>query len=239
MIESLESYQGKMADLAKTFIIPIKEASDRGEDFEPEGYADFYKIFNGFTDICETIETIDMLLILVELNPPRSKRISIDLYFKHLVASYLNEVYILKERLNSYATKTSRMYFKGNPSLDVKKDFEKLYSSIKDSLEGINNARNSHVHSERYSDQDLNWLSSLRLVSNSDDSFKETLHNQHKKLKIEWKKQVTDNNKALVKLLKTYFDTIFELISVNGDIVLPNKIVNQDARKLAPITRAL
>jgi hypothetical protein len=122
MIESLESYQGKMAHLAKTFIIPIKEASDRGEDFEPEGYADFFTIFNGFTDICETIETIDMLLILVEQDPPRSKRISIALYFKHIIASYLSEVYILKERLNSYATKTSRMYAKVDPSLDVKMD---------------------------------------------------------------------------------------------------------------------
>lgn len=226
MIESLESYQGKMADLAKTFIIPIKEASDRGEDFEPEGYADFYMIFKGFTDICETIETIDMLLILVELNPPRSKRISIDLYFKHIIASYLSEVYILKERLNSYATKTSRMYAKVDPSLDVKKDFEKLYSSIKDSLEGINNTRNSHVHSERHSDQDLNWLSSLKLVSDSDDSFKENLGYQYKKLKIKWKKQISDNNEVMVKLLTTYFDTIFKLISVDGEILLPNKRVN-------------
>lgn len=226
MIESIESYQGKMADLAKSFIIPIKEASDRGEDFEPEGYAGFYKIFKGFTDICETIKTIDMLLILVGLNPPRSKRISIDLYFKHLVASYLSEVYILKEQLNSYATKTSRMYAKVDPSLDVKKDFEKLYARTKDSLEGINNTRNLHVHSERHSDQDLNWLSSLKLVSDSDDSFKGSLGYQHKKLKIKWKKQISDNNEAMAKLLRTYFDTIFKLISVNGEIVLPYKRVN-------------
>ncbi len=226
MIENLKSYQGSMTDLAKTFIIPIKEASDRGEDFEPDGYDDFYKIFQGFTDICETIETIEMLLILVELNPPRSKRISVDLYFKHIVGSYLNEVYILKERLNSYATKVSRMYAKSNPSLDIKKDFDSLYSSIKDSLEGINNARNSHVHSERHSDHDLNWLSSLKLVSDSDESFKENLHHQYKTLKIKWKKLISDNNGVMVKLLISYFDTIFKLISVDGEIVLPNKRVN-------------
>ena len=215
-----------MADLAKTFIIPIKEASDRGEDFEPEGYDDFYKIFKGFTDICETIETIEMLLILVELNPPRSKRVSIDLYFKHIIASYFSEVYILKERLNSYATKISRMYAKSNPSLNINKDFDGLYSSIKVSLEGISNTRNLHVHSERHSDKDLNWLSSLKLVSDSDESFEQGLNYQYKSLKRKWKQQISDNNEAMVKLLVSYFDTIFKLISVGGEIILPNKRVN-------------
>ncbi|WP_299979081.1 hypothetical protein [uncultured Pseudoteredinibacter sp.] len=223
MIDDLESYQGEMAEFAKTFIVPMKEASDRGEEFEPDGYDDFYKIFKGFTDICETIETIELLLVLVGLNPPRSKRISIDLYFKHIIASYISEIYILKERLNSYATKISRMYSKADPSLDIKADFDDLYSRIKDSLEGINNTRNLHVHSERYSDFDLNWLSSLRLVSEVDDSFELALNCKYKELKAKWKKQVFDNNKAIAKLLTSYFDTIFRLISVDGKIVLPKR----------------
>jgi hypothetical protein len=227
MIESLKSYQGKMANTVRAFVLKINEVSDKDDECVPDGYDDFRKIFKGFMDICETIETIDMLYILVGINPPRSRLVSVDLYLKHLISSYLSEVYILKERLNSYATKISRMYAKVDPTLDVKDDFEQLYASIKKSLEGINNTRNLHVHSERHSDEDLDWLSSLKLVSDTDNSFKDSFDYQYKKLRIKWKKQISDNNEVMVKLLTNYFDVIFKLISVDGEIVLPNKLAVQ------------
>jgi hypothetical protein len=221
MIEKLDPYQGKMADLATIFITPKIEASRRGKDYQVEGYDYFNTIFKGFSDICETIETIEMLLVMIEVKPPRSRRISIDLYFKHIVASYLSEVYILKERLNSYATKISRLYNKTISSTGVKKDFDQIYSQIKESLGNINKARNHHVHLQRHSDHDLNWLSSLKLVSERDEYFREGLNSQIKILQHKWKQRVSDNNEALGKLLTRYFDVIFEVITIDDKIVLP------------------
>lgn len=223
ILDQFETYQGLMADFASKFIIPIKDAEDKGEDFEPEGYDDFYKVFSGFTDICETIETIELLQVMIEVNPPNSRRISVDLYCKHVVSSYLSEVYILKERLNSYATKISRMYLRSKFALSDTKGVDHLYFKIKKSMESINNTRNTHVHSHRYSDNDLNWLSSLKLVSDHDDKFKVGLRNQYKLVRQKWSQQIFENNRVMITLLQEYFNDIFKVICLDGEIVLPAK----------------
>ncbi len=224
MIDCLKSYQGKMANFAKTFMIPRQEALNRGEEFKPEGFSNFEKIFFGFMEICETVETIEMILILVSINPPRSKKISVDLYFKHVISSYLSEVYILKERLNTYATKISRMYKKANLSHGIETNFDALYANIKNQLKDINSKRNDHVHNKRHSDDMLTSLALLKFVSDIDESFREGLNIQYKILKINWKQFMLANNEEMVKLLINYFDIIFEWITVDGDIVLPNRV---------------
>ena len=221
ILDSFTKYQGLMADFAKKYIMPMKDASDQGEEFLPERFEEFYKIFNGFNEILETLETIEMLQSMMKLNPPRGKTISVDLYYKHIISSYISEIYILKERLNAYAKVIARTYFKDgdlNCRLD---DLDHLHTKIKESTKSINDTRNNHVHMQRHSDTDLNFLSTLRLVSDQDYCYRDSLKVQTKFVRRNWAEQFSNNNKAMDLLLVDYFEDIFRVICVKDEVLLP------------------
>ncbi len=214
-------YQSVIAQLAQRYVIPAYEARKQGISRSSQLDPAFRTVFNGLSEISSSIEALTLTENLLALAPPRSKRIKKDEYLKFLVAAYLQEVYILRERLVSYAKKIARLYVK---HLSVDKTtvlFEPLFATIDATLEGITSIRGAHVHSQRYSDQDLDLVAMLSFVDTFSPSPEYDLRLHYSLVSDKWHKTVVKNNAETLKLIDIYFDQLYPVVTKNGQAYLP------------------
>ena len=138
----------------------------------------------------------------------------------------MQEVYILKERLNSYATKLKRVYSKTERKTRFDKQVAPLFKLVEESFKGIVNTRGRHVHSYRYSDDDLDCLSSLTFISAFNEDFVDDAKFEYRWVQRTWRLRVKENNKQTMKLLDVYFDRMYEAVTDNGKVVVPNNALH-------------
>lgn len=144
------------------------------------------------------------------------------------------EMYILKERLKTYAIKIQRKYAKAIGEESVTKVIESLMKIITESLGNITGdggIRNLHVHAKRFTDDELNWLSSTTFLTAFNNEFKVHSKTAYKSAKNKWEKAIGNNNRELNKLIDLYFNTIYSIISVDDKVVLPEEC-NQTSNKI-------
>jgi hypothetical protein len=151
-----DEFMGLMADFASAYLEPAFRKRKAGESYELPTDSQFSAIFHGFTEITAALDALSLVEVLVGVAPPRTKHIKKDHYLQFLVGAYLQEMYILEQRLTSYAKKISRLYRK--PTLP-----STVHRIVYEPLEGIINTRGAHVHSYRFTDQHLDMVSTLAL----------------------------------------------------------------------------
>lgn len=203
-----------MADFASGYLGPAWEKKKNGERHELPTDIQFSEIFYGFTEIGSALEALTLIEKLLSLAPPRSKRIDKDSYLKLLVGSYLQELYILEQRLTAYAKKISRLYDK--PSLPPA-----VRRVVYEPLEGIINTRGAHVHQRRFTDERLDMVSTLALFRRAGHQLGDDLEFEYKLAQLQWSKRVKKNNKATRTLIDQYCTLLNDVVCSDGKIVLP------------------
>lgn len=208
-------FQRSMSEFANHYIDPAwKSRKETGVVLDRPTDSAFSTFFFGFTEISNTLDALKLCETLIGVAPPRSKAIKYDEYFKFIVGSYLQEMYILEQRLSSYAKKMSRLY----KSPEVMPIIEQFVS---EPLEGIVQIRGAHVHAQRYSDKELDMLSMLTLVSQFDSKYSEHLKEQYWWAQMKWGKKIKSNNIATRTIVDKYFDILFEVMAKSGRFNLP------------------
>ena len=143
----------------------------------------------------------------------RKKRISQVVYLKYHVEKYLEENYILKERLIGLLN-ILKKYYKNSPA-DTKK-LTLLEELTHLNIEKILSARNSHVHENRFTDEDINFLELCDAVSRLGirmSAFEKRFANEYSNVVTKtWKSNVKNRNKQLKKLMDSYFDCVNALV---------------------------
>jgi hypothetical protein len=130
-MSGFEDYQKLMVEWGKRLLEPHMDTIMAGKSFENSQEQLLDTIFHGFIDISDTYEALVLSETLVSVAPPRSKKIEHDKYIKYVVNTYLQDVYILKERLNSYATKIKRIHNEnGRENLTIE-HIEPLFEIVK------------------------------------------------------------------------------------------------------------
>lgn len=203
-----------MADFASDYLGPAWEKKKAGESYELPTDVQFSEIFEGFTEIGSALEALTLTQELLRLASPRSKRIDKDSYLKFLVGSYLQELYILEQRLTAYAKKISRLYNK--PSLPAA-----VRRVVYEPLEGIINTRGAHVHQRRFTDECLGMVSTIALFRRAGHQLGDDLEFEYKLAQSQWSKRVKENNKATRALIDQYCTLLNDAICSDGKIVLP------------------
>jgi len=214
-------YGELMATWASSYMKPIIENHQKGTLTEPSKHKPFNTIFYGFTEITNTFDALRLSETLISVAPPRSSRISHDEYIKYLINTYLQDVYILKERLNSYATRLKRLHAKSGRGDLAEQHIDPLFEIIKSGLDGLVNTRGSHVHANRYSDDDLDNLSQMALISKFDPKFEAHYKFSYKKAKNIWSSRMKSNNDVAEKILDYYFETLSKVVIENGRVFMP------------------
>jgi hypothetical protein len=214
----LARYERLIADFASGYNTPDFKVRRMGEFKSSPTDQAFNAVFYGYTEISNTLDALKMSEVLIGLTPPRSKQIKRDEYIQFLIGAYLQEIYILQQRLSAYATKMTRLFRK--PSM-----LSLIDALVDQTLGDIIKTRGSHVHSIRYTDEKLNFLSALAFIErNKGDAILELdidVDREYKAVQREWKERVRQNNKVTSVIIDAFFDALFHVVSKDGTIVLP------------------
>jgi len=203
-----------MADFASSYLDPAWRKRKIGERHELATDGVFSEIFSGFTEIGSALDALALIEELLRLAPPRSKRVDKDSYLKFLVGSYLQEMYILEQRLTAYATKLSRLYRKPLLLGTVK-------SVVYEPLKELINTRGAHVHKRRFSDERLDSVSTLAFFRREGHELGEDLESEYKLAQLEWSKRVRDNNRATRRIIDQYCALLEVVICKDGKVTFP------------------
>jgi hypothetical protein len=187
----------------------------------------FGRIFQGFNELFKSFEALKDIEIYIASFPYKNKNINKIRYLRYNIENYFHEIYILKERLISYAKIIDRSYKKDINHVNIKDNIKLL---VENSLEKIVNIRGKHVHKFRFESNSLERLELMNLLALSDQ---EPLHiiisNYYKitfnQTRNEWKRTIVNNNRELVKLLDIYSDSITRTLfnEQTGKINYPNE----------------
>jgi hypothetical protein len=218
---NINSYQRIMAEWASKTITPhvgdIK--AGKGADVTLQDQKAFNIIFVGFTEITDTFDALEFSSVLLSVASPRSKKVSKEKYLKFVVNTYLQDVYILKERLNTYATQIKRMHDKMGRTELTKKHIDPLFETVKEAFKGLIDTRNGHVHVKQYTDESLSDASSMALIAEHYPEFDHHYNFSLTNAKREWKNRIENNNKNTAKVLNEYFNELLKVVVDRGSVI--------------------
>ena len=203
-----------MADFSSAYLDPAFKNMKAGKPHTQPTDEVFATLFYGYAEITDAIDSLTLCETLIGVAPPRSKAIEKDRYLKFIVGTYLQEVYILEQRLTAYAKKISRLY--GIPGIP-----KAVQQVVYEPLEGIINTRGAHVHAQRFSDKHLSSVSQFALLRRLRHPLGEDFDFEYKLAQMEWKSQAQKNNKAILKIVEQYFRILRIVLAPKGKIDFP------------------
>ena len=178
----------------------------------------FSRIFYGFTEIFTSLDTLDDIAFYVRRFPFEGTRITRERYLQFHVESHYSEIYVLRERLYSYIT-IFRRQFRRDPQLpDVEKRCDALTVVLGSALAGVVGLRGRHIHRARFSDDAIDRLSTIGLLSRGSDSseFSILMRNyyreEHKNVRGIWRGRMRENVKAIRQLLDAFFEALLPMV---------------------------
>jgi hypothetical protein len=170
------------------------------------------KLLFGFVEIQESIDNLHNIAIYVRRFPYANAGVEKGAYLRYHVENYLQELYILKERLKSYLTTVSRAYRldpRGKRLGTVAKAVDKHFHEV---FAGSLQARRRHVHQRRYSDPDIERLRGLEIVHHDNpslDRWYRQVYKETRRRKLAW---IARTNELVNKFLDVYFGLLYELL---------------------------
>lgn len=212
--DDYSALQQAMVKFSSEYMKPVADAKQRGGELKRPTDRAFATVFYGFAEIASALEALALSEVLLGVAPPRSSRIKKDDYLKFLIGAYLQEMYILEQRMTSYATKISRMY-------KTFSNAESLVHAVRHSFASIVRTRGGHVHAQRYSDEKLDMLSGLSLISAYEAEFTSAFHFEYATIRREWEETVKRNNAHTKRLVNHFSSVVLQNIAKNGRIILP------------------
>jgi hypothetical protein len=188
----------------------------------------FGKIFHGFTEIFSSIQALKDIEIYISSSPYKNNKISKPRFLRYNIENYFNEMYLLRERLISFATIVGRCYKHDDRRIIISHKTNTLLEIVDDSLKNIIDLRGKHVHKRRFEAKNIERLELMNLLSSTEGKpFDKFLADYYKitfiNTRNEWKKIINKNNNSLEKLMDIYSDTIMEILfdAGAGDIIFP------------------
>jgi hypothetical protein len=180
----------------------------------------FIKVFSGFTEILDSTQILEDIVTYIRRIPYSRSGVSRLRYLRFVVEAYLNEVYLLKERLIALLNVLKKAYRKTSREKEVLRRIQSLFTSVSRSLINVSQARDSHVHATRYSDREIDRLSLLEILSKQNSKaskesgalFKTLYKLAYQTARENWVRTVKTNDARIKKLLDVYFDLVFSIV---------------------------
>ena len=229
-IKGFERYLKLMADFAPTFLKDDVDKKLKDINYYAEQTGGEHLLFKGFTEILSSLDNLRLIEKFIDCHPPSMDGINYSNYLTYHIHNYLQEMYIMKDRLDKYMEFINESY-QEKIGKDLLESFKKNYKKIiKSTLNNITafktGVRSKHVHYERFMDEELKWLSSTTFLSDFHEEFKIVSQDAYDVAKDKWHKTIFNNNEELGKLLDMYFDTIYVIITLDNQVILPTKEIN-------------
>jgi hypothetical protein len=170
----------------------------------------------GFREIHNSYYSLLDIEVYIGRFPYGKTSVSKTRYLAYHMENYLNEVYILKERLNFYCTTVGRMYRNDQTLKNVKETMKTLSDCVQKVLKGTTDARGTHVHKNRFTDEDLDRLSSLELANHGPNDIpilKIMYESHYKKTRKKYSLAIKQSNKEIKDLLDGCFEVLYGVVA--------------------------
>ena len=162
------------------------------------------RFFLEFDEIVTSLLCMKDIEIYVKRFPYRDAGISGLRYLKYHIESYLNEIYLFQERVEAFLDFIQKRYRKSLIASRVNITAKNIRVLVKSSLQNVILIRGDHVHSRRYTDDDLDRLIFLEEMKKSEpESFASLYEFEYKQVRKKWVKTIQTNNLAIEQLLNT------------------------------------
>ncbi len=182
------------------------------------------------TEIQTTLDTMRDIEFYMGRFPYDEAKIAKHRHLIFHVQAFLNELYILHERLLSLLKFVERQYRK-DPRLDYIKDVCKLLRNfVTESMKKGIAIRGHHVHEWRLSDNDHDRLIGMSLHMRMphvevQKAFRAYYDSEYKKIRARRRKWVASGNEVSQELVDGYFDALFEVVfDANGVMMYPTRL---------------
>lgn len=124
----------------------------------------FYRrLFSGFNEIWQSHERLIAFEVYVGRFGYSGTSITKSQHLRYSVENYLQEMYILKERVRAYLTTVGRLYKNDPRHTTILATTKPLFQLVPKVFQNLIDARGLHVHQRRYDDDDLAGLERLSL----------------------------------------------------------------------------
>lgn len=218
----------KLFEFSKPLLGHALDAKKRGD--EGEHRPNFGAVFYGHAEIQGTLDSLELIRSLMLRAPPRTAAVKKPDYLRFLVGAYLQEVYILRERLIKYAKKVQRIY---KPEGALGRRLEDMAKVVENAFDAMTEHRGAHVHAQRYDDHDLNYTAMLFMVSLHGDhlsamesaAFAREAAKHYRAQSQKWAGIVADNLESLDVLLDSYFGVLLKVTTASGKFAVPESPV--------------
>jgi hypothetical protein len=260
-IESFDKYRENLLSIARKIATNIGRSKENIKKFEESFINEIFfsdkrttinqklspqdiffgALFYGFNEIYFSFERLKDLEVYISRFPNTKTPIAKISYLRFLIENYLNEMYILKERLDKYSKKIRESYIEDKRYISIRKTCDQLNNTVKGNLKNITTLRGSHTHVVRYSDRDIERLESLFLYKEilddlqkylPDDYVVPNFKNEYRKLRRKWNKIFKDNNEQIKIMLDYCFKKMLKIVFTNnGEISYPEKHNSIENRK--------
>jgi len=221
---SFEKYQARMADWASDTMSSKGKRIPDLADFSKDELELFNEVFRRFAEISETIDNLDLCISFISARTPRRKDLKLDAYLNYHIAFYLQEIYILKERLKKYVTRVMRLRKKLGHVID-RDAYKKVVDAVETALSSIVQVRGDHVHDRPFTDDEMRMLgaySFLAVHRPDDPNWARYARAEYVGVKQTWVKRLTTNKTELKKLLDLVFFFLHQEVVEGGLLVPPN-----------------
>lgn len=171
-----------------------------------------------FSEIDTSVQRLDQSLVFLRYFPAKKSfrvhGISEGDWLRYHVEAYLQEAYILRERLKRFLREVEKAAIASSNRDGILKT-RKMMKLVNQALNGISDVRSSHVHRNRFEDPVLQYLDGLILLTKSEKS--QQLRRLRKVNYIsalqKWRKLLQRNNKKILNLCMDCFDTAREIVA--------------------------
>lgn len=169
----------------------------------------FYRrLFEGFSEIHSSCESMKNTEVYLRRFPFSGTRITLPGYLKYHVENYFNEMYIFEQRVLKYLTQIGREYRSDSRHAKVLAATRPLFRLVDQELKGIVDTRGRHVHVHRYTNEDLERLELMNLLTSNPSDIEEIAEvltpyykAEYRRIRSEWRSRVRKNNQVLIQLL--------------------------------------
>ena len=214
----LEKYQELLINWISSVIKP--EDATNPDAYTADELELIDSVFRRLTEVTDTVDRLDLCLAFIQGPMPRRKGLKLYDYLMYHITFYIQEIYVLNERLESYAKTTMRLRKRLGLPID-KAAYESLIEMVRLSLSQIVTIRGSHVHSRAFSDErmrELSTFSFLAVHAPDRPEWKDFARDLYRISRAEWIKQLRKNRDAISRLMDEYCEFMYgQLVDV-----LPN-----------------
>jgi len=181
------------------------------------------QLFFGFMEILMSFENLRNVSIYIRRFPYHRAGVEKTAYLRYHIENYLNELYILKNRMNALLTVISRRYRKDKRRDQIRDASKKIQDHFARALINVVQTRGAHVHEQRFDDYDISRLTLFKIMSSESDVYAmeyEKVYRQVRHAKRLW---IEASNKAIEQLFDSYFGTLKTLLfDDKGNLKVPN-----------------